>query len=133
MTGRIWMKTKSKVALSALTGVALGVASTELVPAETKPVAYVIAGNLVNNESGYANEFAPAIAKSIWAAGGKLLVIGGKTIPIHGKAIPRIVVSQFESLEKAEAWANASGTKAAFALGEKYAILNDFIVEGAAE
>jgi len=127
------MKTKYAVALSAVMGLALGVASMELLHAQGKPVAYVIAGNLVNDEVGYAKTFAPAMTKEIQAAGGKFLVKDGKTIRMHGTVLPRIVIVQFESLEKAQAWANASGTKAAFTIGGKYATLNDFIVEGVPE
>jgi len=39
------------------------------------------------------------------------------------------VVLQFESLDKAQAWANAPATKAIFAIGEKYATLHDYAVD----
>jgi uncharacterized protein (DUF1330 family) len=79
-------------------------------------------------------DFAPAMSKLIQGAGGKYLVRGGKTIPIHGAPPPsRVVVLQFESVDKAEAWANSATTKAAFATGEKYATLHDYIVEGVSQ
>lgn len=34
---------------------------------------------------------------------------------------------------KAQAWANAPATKAAFAIGEKSATLHDYIVEGVSQ
>jgi hypothetical protein len=34
------------------------------------------------------------------------------------------------SIDKAQAWAASPAAKAAYAIGEKYATLNDFIVEG---
>ena len=81
----------------------------------------------------YSSEFAPLIAKAIADAGGKFLARGGKTVPMHGASpAQRVVIVQFESLEKAEAWANSAASKAAFAIGEKYAKLNDFLVEGVA-
>jgi uncharacterized protein (DUF1330 family) len=92
---------------------------------------YVIALNTVNDQERYTNEFAPSIAKTIQDAGGKFLVRGGQTISIHGAPpAPRVVVVQFENLDRAKAWANSPATKAAFAIGEKYATLNDFSVEG---
>jgi uncharacterized protein (DUF1330 family) len=93
---------------------------------------YSIALNTVNDQERYSKEFAPSIAKTIQDAGGKFLVRGGKTVAMHGAPpAPRIVVVQFESMDKAQAWANAAATKAAFAIGEKYSTLNDFLVEGA--
>jgi|SRR5258708_7527064 uncharacterized protein (DUF1330 family) len=93
---------------------------------------YAIALNTVNDQERYVKEFAPSIAQTIHDGGGKFLVRGGKTVAIHGAPpAPRVVVLQFESLDKAQAWANAPATKAAFAIGEKYSALNDFLVEGA--
>jgi uncharacterized protein (DUF1330 family) len=93
---------------------------------------YAIALNTVNDQERYVKESAPSIAQTIHDGGGKFLVRGGKTVAIHGAPpAPRVVVLQFESLDKAQAWANAPATTAAFAIGEKYSALNDFLVEGA--
>ena len=127
------MKTKHTIALSAFAGVALGAASIELLHAQAKPIAYAIAGDIINDETGYAKNFAPLMAKEIQAAGGKFLATGGKTIPVHGGMPLRVVLVQFDSLEKAQAWANAPGTKATFAVGEKYARLHEYIIEGLSE
>jgi hypothetical protein len=35
-------------------------------------------------------------------------------------------------MDRVQAWWNSAATKAAFAIGEKYATLHDFAVEGAA-
>ena len=76
-------------------------------------------------------DFAPAITKVIEANGGNYLARGGKTASIHGAApAARIVIVQFESLDKAQAWANSQAAKDAFAIGEKYAALRDYVVEG---
>ena len=127
------MKTKYTIALSAFAGVALGAASIELLHAQAKPIAYVIAGDIINDEAGYAKNFAPRIAKEIQAAGGKFLARGGTTIAVHGGMPLRVVVVQFDSLDKAQAWANAPSTKATFAIGEKYARVHEYIVEGLSE
>jgi uncharacterized protein (DUF1330 family) len=125
------MRIQYTVALSMIAGVALGATTIQILHAQAKPMGYVIALNTVNDQERYTNEFAPSIAKTIQDGGGKFLVRGGKTVAIHGAPpAPRVVVVQFESLDKAQAWANAPATKAAFAVGEKYAALNDFSVEG---
>jgi antibiotic biosynthesis monooxygenase (ABM) superfamily enzyme len=46
---------------------------------------------------------------------------------MHGAApASRVVILQFDSVDKAQAWANAAATKALFATGEKYATLSDY-------
>ena len=85
----------------------------------------------MNDQAAYGKDFAPLIAKTIQDAGGKFLVRSGMTIAMHGAPpAPRVVVVQFESLDKAQAWANSPDAKAAFAIGEKYATLHDYVVEG---
>jgi uncharacterized protein (DUF1330 family) len=42
----------------------------------------------------------------------------------------RVVVIQFESLDKAQAWVNSSAYKAAQAIGEKYATFRAYQAEG---
>ena len=121
------------IGFSMLAGAALAGAAIEALHAQAKPMAYSIALNTVTDQDKYAKEFAPLIAKAIADAGGKFLARGGKTVPMHGASpAQRVVIVQFESLEKAEAWANSAASKAAFAIGEKYGKLNDFIVEGVA-
>jgi len=40
------------------------------------------------------------------------------------------VVTQYENLEKAQAWWNSQATKDAFAIGKKYATFRLYAVEG---
>jgi len=125
------MKARYTVGLLLLAGVAMGSTATHMLRAQPKPMGYVIAENVVKDQDAYAKEFAPVIAKTIQEAGGKFLARGGKTVGIHGTPpAPRVVIVQFESWEKAQEWANSPATKAAFAIGEKYATLNDYAVEG---
>ena len=92
---------------------------------------YVIALNTVNDQERYTNEFAPSIAKTIQDAGGKFLVRGGQTISIHGAPpAPRVVVVQFENLDKLQALYNSASYKDAIAVGDKYSTQRIFAVEG---
>jgi uncharacterized protein (DUF1330 family) len=125
------MRTQYTVALSVMAGLAVGVTTIEVLHAQAKPMAYAIVLNTVNDQERYMSEFAPAITKALQDAGGKYLVRGGKSIPMHGAPpAPRVVVVQFESIDKAQAWAASPAAKAAYTIGEKYATLNDFMVEG---
>jgi uncharacterized protein (DUF1330 family) len=121
------MRTQYTVALALLAGAALGAAAIQTLHAQAAPKAYVVAQNVMK-------DFAPSMSKAIEAAGGKYLVRGGKTISMHGAApVSRVVILQFDSVDKAQAWANAAATKELFETGEKYATLNDYIVEGASQ
>ena len=99
--------------------------------AQTKPPAYNIAEITIKDQDGYNKEYLPLITKALTDAGGKFLVRGGKTISYQGAApAPRVVVIQFESLDKAQAWMNSSSNKAAQAIGDKYATFRGYAVEG---
>jgi uncharacterized protein (DUF1330 family) len=125
------MLTKHAVAAALVAGLTFGAVATHILYAQAKPVGYVIAENVVSDPDKYAKDFAPMIAKTIEEAGGKFLARGGKTVGIHGAPpAPRVVIVQFDSLEKAQAWANSAAAKAAFAIGEKYSTLHDYAVEG---
>jgi uncharacterized protein (DUF1330 family) len=79
-------------------------------------------------------EFVPAIVKTIKDAGGKFLAQGGKTLALAGAPpAPRVVVIEFESLDKVQAWYDSQARKDAMALGQKYATVRQFAVEGVAK
>ena len=64
--------------------------------------------------------------------GGKFIVRGGKTISYEGAApAPRVIVVQFESLDKLQALYNSASYKDATAVGDKYSTQRIFGVEGA--
>lgn len=119
------------VGLSVLAGVALGGAAIQTLHAQAKPHGYVIAEITIRDQDGYLKEFAPAVVKAQEAMGGKFLVRGGKTETNLGSPpAARVVVVEFDSLDKAQAWWNSQATKDAFAVGKKYADFRQFAVEG---
>jgi uncharacterized protein (DUF1330 family) len=116
-----------------LVGAALAGAAIETIHAQAKPHAYVIAEITIKNQDGYLKEFAPAVVKSQEAFGGKFLARGGKTESNLGSApAPRVVVVEYDSLDKAQAWWNSQAAKDAFVIGKKYADIRQFAVEGVA-
>jgi uncharacterized protein (DUF1330 family) len=121
------------VGLSMLAGAALGGAAIQTLHAQAKPHAYVIAEVTIKDLDGYLKEFAPGVVKAQEAMGGKFLVRGGKTESNLGSPpAPRVVVVEFDSSDKAQAWWNSQATKDAFAIGKKYADFRQFTVEGLA-
>jgi uncharacterized protein (DUF1330 family) len=128
------MKTKQTVVLAVVASFALGAVAVQTLHAQAKPVAYVVVENAVTSQDGYTKEFLPPVAKAIQDAGGKFLARGGKIVSFEG-APPanRVVVIQFENIDKAEAWFNSSPNKDALAIGRKFATLRVFAIEGVAQ
>jgi uncharacterized protein (DUF1330 family) len=120
------------VGLAMVASAVLGAAAVQTLHAQTKPPAYNIAEITIKDQDGYNKEYLPLITKALTDAGGKFLVRGGKTISYEGAApAPRVVVVQFESLDKLQALYNSASYKEAIAVGDKYATQRIFGVEGA--
>ena len=76
---------------------------------------------------GYKQLAAPTVA----LYGGKYVVRGGQAETLEGDWVPkRIVVLQFESVERAKAWINSPEYSEARALRHKYAVSKAIVVEG---
>lgn len=79
------------------------------------------------NYEGYKNLAAPTVA----LYGGKYVVRGGQAENLEGDWQPkRIVVLQFENVERAKAWINSPEYAEARALRHKYSISKAIVVEG---
>jgi len=119
------------VGLAMIASAALGAAVVQTLHAQAKPPAYNIAEITIKDQDGYNKEYLPLVAKALTDAGGKFIVRGGKTISYEGAApAPRVVVVQFESLDKLQAMYNSASYKDAIAVGDKYSTQRIFGVEG---
>jgi uncharacterized protein (DUF1330 family) len=119
------------VGLSVLAGATLGAIAIQTLHAQAKPPAYVVAEITITDQDGYTKQYLPLITKSIQASGGKFLARGGQTISFLGDPpAKRIVVLQFESLDKAKAWGDSKDYKDAQAIGTKTATIRNYAVEG---
>jgi uncharacterized protein (DUF1330 family) len=128
------MKGKFAVALAMVASFALGAVAIEGLHAQAKPAGYVIAEVTVKDPEKYRAEFVPVATKAIQDAGGKYIMQGGKTISFEGAPpAPRVVVFQFENMDKAQSWWNSQARKDADAIGEKYATFRVFAVEGVSQ
>jgi uncharacterized protein (DUF1330 family) len=127
------MKRLITLGLTLVAGIGIGAATVHVLHAQARPPAYNVAEITVTNEEGYNKEYVPPVVKSIQDAGGKFIVRGGKTISVVGSPpAPRVVIIQFDSLDKAQAWLNSPAYKAAQSIGEKYATFRGYQVEGVA-
>jgi uncharacterized protein (DUF1330 family) len=119
------------VGLAMVASAALSAAAVQTLHAQTKPPAYNIVEITIKDQDGYNKEYLPLITKALTDAGGKFLVRGGKTISYEGASpAPRVVVIQFESLDKLQALYNSAPYKDAVAVGDKYATQRIFGAEG---
>ena len=92
--------------------------------------AYVVAEIEVDNPEGY-EEYKKLVPPSIAAYGGKYIARGGRTENLEGSWQPnRIVILEFESVEKAKQWLDSEEYQEAKALRHKYASSNAIVVEG---
>ena len=119
------------IGLSMLAGAALGAGVIQALHAQARPLAYNIAEVTITDQDGYTKEYLPLITKAITDAGGKFLARGGKTVSFMGAApAPRVVVIQFDNLDKLQAFYDSAETKAAQAIGSKVSTQRVFGVEG---
>ena len=100
------------VGLAMIASASLGAAVVQTLHAQAKPPAYNVAEITIKDQDGYNKEYLPLVTKAINDAGGKFIVRGGKTISYEGAApAPRVVVVQFENLDKLQALYNSASYK----------------------
>jgi uncharacterized protein (DUF1330 family) len=125
------MRTSATVALAMLAGFGLGAVAVQGLHAQAKPSAYVISEIDVTDADAYAKEYVPLANKALAESGQKRLASGGKTVSLAGAPpAPRIVLSVFDSLEKAQAAYSSPAYIEARKIGDKYGKLRIFAVEG---
>ena len=122
---------QAKYALLVVGSFALGAAAVQTLHAASTP-AYVIGQITVKDENGYKNDFLPPAQKTIAAHGGKYVAGGfNKTVSFDGPPPPnRVVILQFENMDKAKAWNDSQDQKDSRKIGDKYATFQTFAVEG---
>jgi uncharacterized protein (DUF1330 family) len=92
--------------------------------------AYMIVEIEVTDPVGY-EEYKKLASDSIHAHGGKYLVRGGKTEVIEGDWQPkRLVVLEFESMERAKAWLNSEEYREPRQMRHRTAKTNMILVDG---
>jgi uncharacterized protein (DUF1330 family) len=112
-------------------GFGLGAIAVEALHAQASPPAYVISEIEVTNPEAYRTEYLPLAQKALRASGQKMLVAGGRTVALSGEPPKsRVVVSIFENLSKAQAAYTSPDYVEARKVGDKYAKLRIFAVEG---
>lgn len=92
--------------------------------------AYVIVDIEVTDPVGY-EDYKRLAAPTVAQYGGKYLARGGATEVLEGEWQPkRLVILEFESLERAKAWLNSEEYRPARQLRHRYARSNMVVVAG---
>jgi uncharacterized protein (DUF1330 family) len=127
------MKGGLKTFASIACGVLLGGGAVQLLHAQAKPPAYVVAEIAVRDKQGYEENFLKATAKDISNHGGKFLAGGyDKTVSLVGDPPPnRVVVLQFANMDMVKAWRDQGAEDMENTIGTKYAKFRVYAVEGA--
>ena len=128
------MKTHHIVALAMFAGFGLGAVAVQGLHAQAKPPVYQIVEIDVIDQAAYVKDYAPKAQAAIKASGGKFLAAGGKTTSIEGEPPKsRVVLQQWDSLEKIQAYRDSAAFKDLLPLRDKLAKFRSFVVEGVSQ
>jgi uncharacterized protein (DUF1330 family) len=124
------MNSMYKVALGVLAGAALGAAAVQGLYAQAKPKAYIVTESEVIDAAALA-VYTPQAQAAVRAAGGVPgVVASGKIIALVGEPPKRLGASEWESLEKAQAYYKSAERAALTPQREKaFKVTRQFIVE----
>ena len=124
------MNPKFKMTIAVMVGATLGAAAVEGLHAQAKPPVYTVTEVDVRDVDAYMKEFVPVVQPIVKKGGGTLLASSLKVTAIRGTAPKRATINRWDSLEAAQALYNSPEYKAALAIGEKYATLRQYAIEG---
>lgn len=126
------MKSALKITAAVACGLLVGGGAVQLLHAQSKPPAFVVAEIAVKDKEGYEKNFLKATAKDISDHGGKYLAGGyNKTISLIGDEPPnRVAIIQFENMDAVKAWHDQGAMDMENTVGNKYASFRIYAVEG---
>jgi uncharacterized protein (DUF1330 family) len=127
------MKTHYTVAFAMLAGFGLGTIAVQGLHAQASAPVYSVAEVDIVDQAAYST-YVPKAQAAIKASGGKFLVAGGKITAVEGEPPKsRVVIQQWDSLEKYQAYRNSPAFKDLLPLREKVAKWRTYVVEAVAQ
>jgi len=124
------MKRTITVGLSMLVGAVFGGAAIQALHAQAKLPVYQVTLQEVSNGPALLKEFVPAARASILKHGGKFIASGSPVALDGTLGKDRVVINQWESVEKAKEWYNSPEYQKAREVGNKYAKFTIILVPG---
>jgi uncharacterized protein (DUF1330 family) len=125
------MKANFKVALAIVSAAVAAVAIQGLHAQANTPV-YLVQEISVSSLDAYLKEYVTKARDLTKASGGRSIVIGsGKVTSIEGEPQKsRVVIQQWENMEKLQAYLNSPENKELRKIGDKFAKFRIYAVEG---
>ena len=117
--------------LAMLCSFILGAVVVQVVHGQAKSPAYTVAEIEVTDAATF-QKYGEATRTSIPAAGGRFIARGGKTFVVNGAPPKQIVLIQWDSLEKAQAFFESDSYKQLVPVRDKGSNFRAFVVEGVA-
>jgi uncharacterized protein (DUF1330 family) len=129
------MKSILKTAAAVACGLLVGGSAVQMLHAQSKPPAFVLAEIAVRDLEGYEMNFLKPAQKTIADHGGKYLAGGfNKTVSLGGTEPPnRVVLLQFANMDAVKAWRKEGEADLENDVGEKYAKFRVYAMEGVAQ
>ena len=126
------MKSALKITAAIACGLLVGGGAVQLLHAQSKPPAYVVAEVAVKDKEGFEENFLKATRKDITDHGGKYLAGGyDKTLSLSGAEPPnRVVIVEFANMDAVKAWREQGAMDMENTVGTKYAKFRIYAVEG---
>ena len=124
-----------KITAAITCGLLVGGGAVQMLHAQSKPPAFVVAEIAVKDEKGYDENFQKATQKDILNHGGKYLAGGyNKTVSLVGDPPPnRVVILQFPNLDAVKEWREEGAMDMENTIGSKYAKFRIYAVEGVSQ
>jgi uncharacterized protein (DUF1330 family) len=120
------------VMIAAVVGAAVGAGAVSALNAQSTPKAYIVTEvDVTGNMDVFQKDYAAHVQATVDPFGGRYLVRGGRNVGIEGDPPKgRIVISVFDSFEKAQAWRDSPAYKKILTVREREAKSRMYIVEG---
>src|SRR5271165_3778817 len=117
------MKGIFKIATAVTFGLLVGGGAVQMLHAQSKPPAFVVAEIAVRDQKGYDENYLKATQKDIADHGGKYVAGGyNKAVSLVGNPPPnRVVILQFANMDAVKAWQDEGALDMENAVGSKYA------------
>src|SRR5712671_1148929 len=130
-----FMFTTYAVAAAAILGAAVGAAAARTLKGQGTPKAYIVTEvDVTGDIAVFQRDYAAHAQATVDPFGGRYLVRGGRNIATEGEPPKgRIVISVFDSIEKARAWRDSPAYMNIVTVREREAKSRQYIVEGVAE
>ena len=120
---------------AAIFGAAVGATAAAGRQTPGTPKAYIVTEvDVTGDKEAFQRDYAAHAAATTVPFGGRYLARGGRTVSLEGDPPKgRIVISVFDSFEKAQAWRKSPAYVKIAAVREREAKSRQYIVEGVAE